>query len=143
MNTMSIRKNAGIIACIIIAALLLLGGKGLYEVKEFNDGKDYSKKLKGRFVLKGAECAGFNFIDDKTTLWTNEMFCNDPDSLNIHWINATTFITKTTKRHDSLCPPRIDLYEVVSYNNKKLVLKSTWTGWGENGPDTLELIRVQ
>lgn len=150
---MSTRKYIGITAGIVIAIIAIFAVKTLYAMKEFNDGehylsnkensKNYSEKLRGRFVLKGAECAGFTFKDDKTVLWTNELFCNQPDSLSIQWINAATFITKSTEKHDSACPPKISIYEVVTYNSTGLTLKSTWTGWGEHAPESLEFIEVE
>jgi hypothetical protein len=154
---MSTQKNIGIIAIIVALAIvvtLIFVGVPRYTTKQFSDSenfvsdkedaeKSYSEKLKGRFILKGSECAGFTFIDDKTALWTNEMFCNDPDSLSITWIDATTFTTRSTQRHNPDCPPKVDLYEVVSFNSSSLVLKSTWLGWGEHEPETLEFTKVK
>jgi len=39
--------------------------------KTENQSTDFSKMLKGKFILKGADYAGFEFIDDKTISWTN------------------------------------------------------------------------
>lgn len=100
-----------------------------------------SKLPKGKFTLKGSECAGFNFIDDKTVLWTNEMFCNDPDTLKIRWIDKTNFITRTPDAKKKDCPPKVSYYQIVSFDGRKLILKEIWTGWGDYKDEILEFIK--
>ena len=88
--------------------------------------------LNGRYVLQGASCAGFNFIDSKTVLWTNEIACNDPDTLRLTWVDASTFMTRTKEMTNKDCPPSVSLYKIVSISGNKLVLKDIWTGWNDS-----------
>lgn len=92
---------------------------------------DYAKVLKGKYVLTGANYAGYKFIDAKTISWTNEMFPMDPDTLSLKWIDENTFMTKSRKRTNKNCAPAVSILKVISYSNGKLVLKDYWTGWND------------
>ena len=97
-----------------------------------NNNVDYSKKLKGKFVLKSTNYAGFEFIDDKTISWTNEMFPMDPDTMRLKWISKDVFVALFNKSDDKDgCPPATWVRKVESFDGEKLVLKNVWTGWGE------------
>ena len=149
------KKTIGILALVTTTAAFFYSTT-LFEIKAPNDGgyhlarrelKQQKKasydKPRGHFLLEGSQCAGFTFKDDKTALWTNELFCNEPDSLKVNWIDAKNFITISTKRHNQECPPGVSLYEVISYNGKQLVLKSTWTGWGDHQPELLKFTKAK
>lgn len=96
---------------------------------------DFSEKLHGKFILEGADYAGFEFIDSKTISWTNEMFPMDPDTMRLKWIDKNTFVATLTKNIDKKCPPRDWIRKVVSYDGSKLVLKNIWTGWEDSADD--------
>lgn len=91
--------------------------------------ENFSKKIRGRFFMKGADCAGFNFISPSLISWTNEIFCHSPDTLMIRWLDNVTFYTKDIIRMNENCPPRVSIYQVISYDGVNLVLKDIWTGW--------------
>lgn len=93
---------------------------------------DYSKILKGKFVLDGAEYAGFDFIDSKTITWTNEIFPMDPDSMRLKWIDEKTFVTTFARFISKDCPPRNWVRKVEYYDGKKLIIKNFWTGWNDS-----------
>jgi len=92
---------------------------------------DFRTMLSGRFIIVNSTCAGFNFINKKLVLWTNEIACNDPDTLLIRWLDGTTFMTKSNRRHNEHCPPSIDLYRVISFDGRLLTLNRIWTGWSK------------
>lgn len=94
-------------------------------------GTDFRTMLSGRFIMVHSNCAGFNFINKKVVLWTNELFCNDPDTLIIRWLDAKTFMTKSTQRTKEYCPPSIDLYRVIFFDGRLLTLKRISTDWAE------------
>lgn len=98
------------------------------ETKNIN----FSKVLKGKYILDGADYAGFEFIDDKTISWTNEMFPMDPDTMRLKWIDEHTFVTTFTQNIEKGCPPRNWVRKVKSYDGHKLVIRKYWTGWGES-----------
>ena len=100
---------------------------------------NYAQEISGRFIMKGASCAGFNFINDHQVLWTNESACFDPDSLKIRWLDGITFMTVATKRFNQDCPPGVDVYKVISFNGHKLRLSVIWTGWYDSADDVIEL----
>ncbi|WP_153796818.1 hypothetical protein [Foetidibacter luteolus] len=97
--------------------------------------------VSGHFVLAKSNCAGFNFINHDIVLWTNEIACNDPDTLKIRWLSDSTFMTRSTLRINESCPPRVDIYKVVSFDGKHLNLKSIWTGWNDAKDEDLELLK--
>ncbi len=102
---------------------------------------NFAYTLSGHFILKESNCAGFNFINKDVVLWTNEIACNDPDTLKLRWLSDSTFMTRSTLRMNSDCPPRVDIYKVISFDRKHLILNSVWTGWNENKDETLEFER--
>jgi hypothetical protein len=89
------------------------------------------KHLQGRYIIKGAGCAGFNFINEKMALWYNEVSCVEPDTLRIKWVDENSFLAINKFQISKNCPPRVEYYKVVSNNGKQLVLKSVWTGLNE------------
>ena len=97
--------------------------------------------VSGHFVLAESNCAGFNFINRDIVLWTNEIACNDPDTLKIRWLSDSTFMTRSTLRINESCPPRVDIYKVVSFDGMHLNLKSIWTGWNDAKDESLELLK--
>ncbi|MBG9378800.1 hypothetical protein I5907_21400 [Panacibacter sp. DH6] len=101
----------------------------------------FAHAVSGHFILTESNCAGLNFINNDIVLWTNEIACNDPDTLKIRWLSDSTFMTRSTLRIDKSCPPRVDIYKVVSFDRKHLTLKSIWTGWNEAKDENLELIK--
>ncbi|SDG45798.1 hypothetical protein [Epilithonimonas hungarica] len=102
------------------------------ETKTENKNTDFSKVLKGKYILEGADYAGFEFIDDETISWTNEMFPMDPDTMRLKWIDEHTFVTTFTKNIEKGCPPRNWVRKIESYDGHKLVIRDYWTGWGES-----------
>lgn len=104
---------------------------------------DYSNMISGRFILAESSCAGFDFINKNEVLWTNEIACFDPDTLKIRWLDNATFMTRSTQRVNQGCPPRVDIYKVVSFDfdRKHLVLNSVWTGWNDSGDSKLEFTK--
>ncbi len=97
--------------------------------------------LSGHFILAESVCAGFNFINKDVVLWTNEIACNDPDSLKLRWLDDSTFMTRNTLRIDKTCPPRVDIYKIVSIEGSHLTLRSVWIGWNESKDVNLEFIK--
>lgn len=105
------------------------------------DEVNYSKLLKGKYVLDESDCAGFEFVNSRTVLWTNEIQCDYPDTLKIKWIDNKTFLTIQTTRSSEECPPKVDLYKLVSLEQNTLTLKSIWTGWNEFKDEELILTK--
>lgn len=104
---------------------------------------NYAIVLKGKYVLDKSKCAGFTFLSRTTVLWTNEIVCNDPDTLTITWIDNNTFITRERNRVSSNCPPKVEIYRVINLNNDHLVLKEYWIGWGKDQAVILRLHKDQ
>jgi len=102
---------------------------------------NFAHTVSGHFILNESNCAGFNFINKDIVLWTNEIACNDPDTLKLRWLSDSTFMTRTTLRINQSCPPRVDIYKVVSFDGKHLTLKSVWTGWNDLKDEDLKLVR--
>ncbi|KQS26997.1 hypothetical protein ASG33_20890 [Dyadobacter sp. Leaf189] len=107
-----------------------------------NAAPDFSK-IKGRFVLNEASCAGFEFFSDKEVIWRNEITCQDPDTLLIHWLDDKSFLMKDKQPLNGAknCPPRNWYYVVTQFDGKNLVLQELWTGWGEYRKENLKLTR--
>jgi hypothetical protein len=105
--------------------------------------QNFRQQLSGEFVLKDAQYAGFNFIDSKTVAWTNEMDISHPDTMKIRWVNNATFFARTIHRHDEICPPRVWVCQVVSFDGKRLVLNDIWAGWNDSADSRLEFRKVQ
>jgi len=95
-----------------------------------NKAENFATKISGRFVMKDANCAGFNFISSTLVTWTNEIDCGHPDTLKIRWLDNATFYTQDIVRLNENCPPRVWIYQVVSFDGLHLTLKDIWTGWG-------------
>lgn len=106
-----------------------------------NKTQSFATKLSGRFVMKESNCAGFNFISPTLVTWTNEIDCGHPDTLKIRWLNNTTFYTQDKVRLNKNCPPRVGIYQVVSFDGLNLTLKDIWTGWNDNTDETIEFVK--
>lgn len=102
----------------------------------FSQTKTQDYNLVGRFILKDANCAGFEFKSKTQALWRNEIACQAPTELRLRWIDKETFATIHTESDNEECPPRVEIYKVVSYDGKKLTLKQIWTGWNDFPDDT-------
>ena len=102
---------------------------------------NFAHTVSGHFVLAESNCAGFNFIDTNIVLWTNEIACNDPDTLKLRWLSDSTFMTSSTLRVNESCPPRVDIYKVISFDGKHLTLNSIWTGWNDSKDQSLQFIK--
>ncbi|MBS1520604.1 MAG: hypothetical protein JST50_06380 [Bacteroidetes bacterium] len=97
--------------------------------------------LKGRYIMKDSQCAGFDFIDSKTVLWYNELTCQYADTLRIKWIDKDTFITREKRRRNKTSPPRVEVYRIIKNDGKQVVIKSFWTGWNDFPDDLLTFIK--
>jgi hypothetical protein len=102
---------------------------------------NYAPRVSGHFILNESTCAGFNFINNDMVLWTNEIACNDSDTLKLRWLSDSTFMTRSTLRINQNSSPIVDIYKVVSFDGKHLVLKDIWTGWNDAKDETLELVK--
>ena len=114
---------------------------GSADSLEVNQVVDYPNKISGKFILAESGCAGFNFISKSQILWTNEIACFDPDSLKLRWLDNNTFMTRSTQRVNQGCPPKVEIYKIVSFDGRKLVLNSIHTGWNESPDSKLELTK--
>lgn len=108
-----------------------------------NHSINFDKKISGKFVLKDAKCAGFNFISPSLITWTNEIDCGHPDTLKIRWIDNNTFYTQEIVRPNENCPPRISIYQVVSFKGHHLILRDIWTGWNHHSDEILEFTKQE
>lgn len=106
-----------------------------------NKSENFAAKISGRFVMKDANCAGFNFISPKTVTWTNEIDCGHPDTFKIRWLGNATFYTQDIVRINENCPPRVWIYQVVSFDGLHLTLKDIWTGWKDYNDERIEFIK--
>lgn len=147
-----------VIIILIIVGLITFGlGWFLRDMKYFAEGvKAYCKRLdrletqktndkaeniSGKFIINEASCAGLNFINDTLVSWTNENDCEHPDTLKLCWIDKVTFFTKDIKRVTENCPPRVSIYQVVTFNQQHLIVKEIWTGWNNFKNDKIEFLR--
>lgn len=103
---------------------------------------NFAHIISGHFILDKSNCAGFNFINKDIVLWTNEIACNEPDTLKLRWLNDSTFMTRSTLRINEKCPPSVEIYKIVSFNGKQLTLKDIWTGWNDSKDETLKFSKV-
>ncbi|WP_439556720.1 hypothetical protein [Dyadobacter sp.] len=103
---------------------------------------DFSE-IRGRFILNEASCAGFEFFSDKEVIWRNEITCQDPDTLLIHWLDEKSFLMKDKQPPGAAknCPPRNWYYAVTQFDGKNLVLQELWTGWGAYRKENLKLTK--
>lgn len=151
----NLQKGSASLALIIILLLVIIAG-GVYvysqkktPVSAIQNNEVVSERLNGRFVLKDATCAGFEFGNDSSkVIWRNEVEClisdTNPDyyhTQELFWLDSKTFVVKDIERRDQASPPRVDVYVVESNNGKDLTLKSLWTGWGDYKFDTLEFAK--
>jgi hypothetical protein len=143
---------------VIIVGLLTFGlGWFLHDMKYLAEGvKADGKRLEslqtlktnnkagnitGKFIIKDANCAGLNFINDTLVSWTNESDCKHPDTLKLCWIDSSTFFAKDIKPVTENCPPRVSIYQVVTFDQQHLILKEIWTGWNSFKDDKIEFLR--
>jgi hypothetical protein len=94
---------------------------------------DYSKILRGRFLIGEADCAGLEFFSKDKIIWRNEIGCNWPDTFRLFWLNKQTFVYKDT---DTMLlkkgsPPRMWINKIVYFKNDTLIVHDLWTGWGD------------
>lgn len=114
------------------------------ESNSYDKTRDFKTEINGEFILKGAKFAGFNFINSKIVSWTNEMDIAHPDTLKIQWLNNSTFFTQDLKKHNESCPPRVWIYQIISFDGKQLILKKINTSWIIDFPDSkLEFYKVK
>jgi len=106
-----------------------------------NKTEGFSGKISGRFIMKGANSAGFDFINATTVLWTNETAPLQPDTLKIRWLDHATFMTRSTERINKDCPPLVWIYQVISFDGHQLILKDIWTGWNDHDDERTEFTR--
>jgi hypothetical protein len=106
-----------------------------------NLAENFATKISGRFTMKDANCAGFNFISPTLVTWTNEIDCGHPDTLKIRWLDNATFYTQDIVRLNENCPPRVCIYQVVSFDGVHLILNDIWTGWNEHSNERTEFIK--
>lgn len=105
--------------------------------------ENFATKISGRFVMKDAKCAGFNFISPTRVTWTNEIDCGNPDTLKIRWLDNATFYMQDIVRINENCPPRVWIYQVVTFDGFHLTLKDIWTGWKENTDERTEFTKLE
>jgi hypothetical protein len=102
---------------------------GKYPVKEINplgsEEINYAKLLKGKYILRGADWAGFEFMKGNRATWTNELFPNDPDTMRINWINNNTFVATFISGLTEDCPPNVWIQQVVSLKGKNSNFKKS------------------
>ncbi len=106
-----------------------------------NDQINYAKLLKGKYILRGADWAGFDFMKGNRATWTNELFPNDPDTMRINWINNNTFVATFISGLTEDCPPNVWIKQVVSLEGKKLKLREINTSWVDLEEDVLTFVK--
>jgi len=102
---------------------------------------NYAKLLKGKYILRGADWAGFEFMKGNRATWTNELFPNDPDTMRINWINNNTFVATFISGLTEDCPPNVWIKQVVSLEGKKLKLQEINTSWVDLEEDVLTFVK--
>lgn len=123
------------------ASIILISGLCAFGTLE---NQDFSKVLRGRFILDQAKCAGFEFLGNKQIVWRNEITCQQPDTFLIHWVDAKSFLMKDKKSPTGKkdCPPRNWFYTVEKFDGKKLQIRELWTGWGDYKSELLSLSKI-
>lgn len=106
-----------------------------------NEEINYAKLLKGKYILRGADWAGFDFMKGNRATWTNELFPNDPDTMRIIWINNNTFVATFISGLTEDCPPNVWIKQVVSLEGKKLKLREINTSWVDLEEDVLTFVK--
>ncbi|MHA4739721.1 hypothetical protein [Dyadobacter sp. MSC1_007] len=106
--------------------------------------KDFSKAIKGHFILDGAECAGFEFYE-KEVIWRNESACMYPDTFLLYWVDSNSFMAKEKKSETVKISgsPMIWFYTVKSFDGNELKLCELWTGWGPFKTETQKFLKVR
>lgn len=99
------------------------------QASKTNEEINYAKLLKGKYILRGADWAGFEFLKGNRATWTNELFPSDPDTMRINWINNNTFVATFISGLKEDCPPNVWIQQVVSLEGKKLKLQEINTSW--------------
>ena len=145
-----------IISILVTGLLTFVLGWFFHDMKQFADGvvadgkrvdslqkanPKFATKISGRFVMKDANCASFNFISSTLVTWTNEIDCGHPDTLKIRWLDNATFYTQDIVRLNENCPPKVSIYQIVSFDGLHLTLKDIWTGWNEHTDERTEFIK--
>ena len=102
---------------------------------------NYAKLLKGKYILRGADWAGFEFMKGNRATWTNELFPNDPDTMRINWINNNTFVATFISGLREDCPPNVWIKKVVSLEGKKLKLQEINTSWVDFDEEVLTFVK--
>lgn len=108
---------------ILLIACMLGGLAGNAQTKK-------AQKPLGMFIMDGASCAGLKFNSETSATFINEMGCS-PWELRVKWIDDKKFFTVEKERKDPNLPPRVMIFEILSYDGKTLKLKEYWTGWGD------------
>ena len=98
-------------------------------------------KPKGTFVMENTNCAGMTFNNENSITFTNEMGCS-PWELSAKWVTDKIFITTEKEKVQENCPPRVHVYEIISFDGKTIKLKSYWTGWGKQKDDIIIMKKV-
>ncbi len=102
--------------------------------------KAASQKPSGMYIMEGATCAGLKFNSDTSATFINEIGCS-PWELRVKWIDDKKFFTVEKERTDPKLPPRVMIYEILSFDGKTLKLKEYWTGWGDLKDEVIVYIR--
>ncbi len=130
-----------LIVCIIPLFLFISFSQG--------HAQSFKQALTGkRLILKGTQCAGWQFKNASTALRYDEIICSrlgDPSfEVRVLWITQDQFlfIEASQESGNPGCPPRIWLYKVESLAPSKVMLRETWLGWGK-GKDSVESYRIQ
>lgn len=105
--------------------------------------RDFSKEIKGRFILDGAQCAGFEFTETKEFVWRNESACIYPDTFLLHWVDYKSFIAKEKKPSSGKIngSPQTWFYTIKAFDGKQLTVSELWTGWGPFKTETQKFLK--
>ena len=106
-----------------------------------NEKINYAKLLKGKYILRGADWAGFEFMKGNRATWTNELFPSDPDTMRINWINNNTFVATFISGLKEDCPPNVWIQQVVSLEGKKLKLQEINSSWVDVEEEVLTFVK--
>lgn len=121
------------IACGILVIMLLTFKVHLSTAQtNFKKSKpDYSKEIKGIFILDNTECAGFEFTA-RELIWRNESACMSPDTFLIYWTDTKSFMAKEKKPAygKPSRAPLIWFYTIIAFDGHRLVVENLETGWG-------------
>ncbi|WP_294820500.1 hypothetical protein [uncultured Flavobacterium sp.] len=118
---------------ILIIACMLGGLSGNAQTKK-------TEKPLGMFIMNGASCAGLKFNSETSATFINEIGCS-PWELRVKWIDEKKFFTVEKERKDPNLPPRVMIFEIISYDGKTLKLKEYWTGWGDQKDEIITYVK--